>query len=117
MSRTGIVRLTVVALGGLAVVVAFGALVASMRGGGQPAGLAFVRGAGWIVPLVGGAAVGAFSWLILSGTTFGEVSCTPSTVPCPLCGTDVLEDWRMCPYCGESYELTLEDPGSSTLIT
>jgi hypothetical protein len=113
MSRNGIVRFIVVVLSGIAVVVALAALVASMRDGGQPLGAAFARSAGWIVPLVAGGAVGGFTWLMLSSTAGGQRSCGGPMVPCPLCGNEVLGEWRMCPYCGESFEDVAE--GETTL--
>ena len=115
MSRNGIVRFTVVVLSGIAVVIALAALVASMRDGGQPLGPAFARSAGWIVPLVAGGAVGGFTWLMLSGTQRGEQSCGGPMVPCPVCGNEVLEEWRMCPYCGESFEVVAEAETSAPI--
>ena len=114
MRRVGIIRFAVVTLSGIAVMVALAALVTSMRTG-QPLGSGFLHDVGWLVPLVAGGAVGGLSWLMLSGTNSGGATCDRPGEVCPLCGSEVRGDWRMCPYCGGSLEPVVEAESSTHL--
>jgi hypothetical protein len=95
------VRLTVATLGVLAVgTVAVVVLTASSADGRFVA-----EGTAWVVPLVAGCGVGLVSWLLLAGTGSGSDSSTRRiSVRCVSCGAEILEDWRLCPYCGGSNE-------------
>lgn len=96
-----IMRLVAAVLGGIAVVTVLGALVIAVSSG---RGLV-PAGAGWVVPLVVGGSVGLLSWFLLTETPSEDGSdAKRATVTCALCGTEVLEDWRLCPYCGELNE-------------
>lgn len=56
---------------------------------------------GLAVPLSSVFVVLGVIWLLLSQRPAGpETSGTFRYVACPSCGRDVLEDWRLCPYCG-----------------
>ncbi len=93
------VRLTVAAAGGVAAVAALATFLVVSSGGerGAPAG--------WAVPLIAGAGVGLLSWFLLASTGRGESrGASPVLVRCVSCGAEVLEDWRLCPYCGGSSE-------------
>lgn len=94
-------RLAAAALGGLSVVTVFSALVIAAVSGRGPVHL----GAGWVVPLVAGCSVGLLSWFLLTDTP-GEANgdARGTNVSCSSCGTEVREDWRLCPYCGGSIE-------------
>jgi hypothetical protein len=74
------------------------------------AGAVLVRGvtagalplnSGWAIPLVAGGSVGLLSWFLLAGRAHGG-STEPrrAMVRCASCGTELLEEWRLCPYCG-----------------
>jgi len=58
---------------------------------------------GWTIPIVSLVVIGVAAWLLLAGAGTGRSSETDSRyVACPSCGRSVLEDWRLCPYCGLS---------------
>ncbi len=60
-------------------------------------------GDGWAVPILAGGGVGLLSWLLLSADSRSD-SATPrrTMVRCTSCGMELLEDWRLCPFCGAS---------------
>ena len=59
----------------------------------------------WAIPLLAGGAVGLLALFLLAGTNLEDERGTGrSAVSCPMCGKQVLEDWRLCPYCGGSNE-------------
>lgn len=63
---------------------------------------------GWMVPVAAGAAVGLVAWVALgTGTASDPDSIIRDEHPCAACGRMILDDWRLCPYCG-----TLVDDGS-----
>jgi hypothetical protein len=89
-------RVVAAALGGVAAVMALTALVIAVSvAGSKPIG------PGWVVPLVVGGTVGLLSWLLLStAPALPDSSDKKAAALCPKCGSEVFEDWRICPYCG-----------------
>jgi hypothetical protein len=101
-----IARFAVIASGVFAVLVGIAALVIGELSGSRH----IPASAGWAIPLLAGGAVGLLSLFLLAGTTLEEgQSVGRSTVSCPMCGERVLEDWRLCPFCGGSNEPTVGD--------
>jgi hypothetical protein len=89
------------AVGVAAALVAVAVFVTATMAGGR----AVPVGVGWAVPLVSGGAVGLLSWFLLSGSApDGGRSVKRTPTFCASCGAEVLEAWRICPYCGGSNE-------------
>ena len=113
MKRVGLLRVSAAALGGLAAVtalVAFGVLM-SMRSGVL---VSATQAPLWALPLVAGGTVGVLSWFLLDGARTSE---DPSddvrvTVACEHCGKTMLEDWRLCPHCGNTCDTVVSGNGS-----
>ncbi|NTU71548.1 MAG: zinc ribbon domain-containing protein [Coriobacteriia bacterium] len=68
----------------------------------------FSDAVGWTIPLVAGASVGLLSWLLLVGVGVHEPE-SPKSTRCVSCGTQIFEEWRLCPYCGGSQESVAVD--------
>lgn len=114
MNRAALLRLAAAFTGGVAVVVVLAALVRMGAADGART-RALTVGAGWAVPIVAGATVGILSWLLLGGDYAPETTDSGlSTVDCPACGTELLREWRLCPYCGlKSDEAPCEEVASA----
>ncbi|HEX9092376.1 MAG TPA: hypothetical protein VF902_00185 [Coriobacteriia bacterium] len=60
---------------------------------------------GWTLPLASAFVIVGVGWLLLSqGSRRGRGSSKAISLPCPTCGRTVMDDWRMCPYCGRVLE-------------
>jgi hypothetical protein len=84
-------------------VVCLAAVAALMLAGLETgfSGTVLVGPLGWIAPLVTVLVVGAAAWALLGDAEPGvNDGSAMHTEPCGSCGRDVLEGWRMCPYCG-----------------
>jgi len=89
---------TATALGGLAMAAGLAAIIIAAMGGRL-----IPEGAVWAIPLVAGGTVGLLSWFLLAGASDeGTPDAGPVKTRCASCGVEVLEDWRLCPYCGGS---------------
>jgi hypothetical protein len=97
------VRLTLIALGVVAALAALVALGAIVILGSTGKGLVDTT-VGAAVPLVAGGAVAILSWLLLGGPLRDSGDSRKATVRCVSCGTEVREEWRLCPYCGGPYQ-------------
>jgi hypothetical protein len=105
-------KLAAAVLGGFAVVTALAALAVAVSDAGHVAAREV-----WVVPLVAGGAVGLFSWYLLSGAGSSEHRAAGrATVGCAACGAEILDDWRLCPYCGAASGPQRAE-GESTLIS
>lgn len=109
MTRIPLIRVAAAALGGLAAATAlFGLLIVADAGRGFPRVASSTPG--WVVPLAAGGLVGAIAWLLLSDRgSQREGSTQPQSTLCSSCGSPVMSDWRLCPYCGHFIEA--EQPG------
>ena len=52
------------------------------------------------VPLAAGAVIGLGAWALLDDPAPALQDSPHAEVACPTCGQTILEDWRLCPYCG-----------------
>ena len=100
MSRRPEFRVAAAVFGGVAVAVSLLGILAFMNAGKGFTGCAATTALGWTIPLVAGGLVGFASWLLLveRETDDDHHEFTAST--CSACGSPVIDDWRMCPYCG-----------------
>jgi hypothetical protein len=56
---------------------------------------------GWGLPLLAGTLIGGVAWgLLFAAPRYRKEDPSRHSVPCPSCDKAVMEDWRMCPYCG-----------------
>lgn len=96
-----IMRLAAGALGTFAVLTVVAGLVLAASAGRGTAS----ADTGWVIPLAAGGFAGLFSWFLLTGKAGGERrEAKRPTVNCALCGSEVFEEWRLCPFCGGSSE-------------
>ncbi len=100
MSRSPAVRITAALLGGVAAASALFAVLLVATADERGAGFRSL-GHGWGVPLLAGVVVGILSWLLLNESPVDDESRALSGhTLCSACGSPILEDWRLCPYCG-----------------
>lgn len=61
---------------------------------------------GWVVPLIAGLVIGGVSLLLLDGGSRREPEQARElgARSCMSCGSSVIDEWRMCPDCGELLE-------------
>lgn len=59
---------------------------------------------GWLVPLISGVSVAGIVWSVMRSDIAANQLGEHARSSCETCGGMVLEDWRMCPHCGEQFE-------------
>jgi hypothetical protein len=98
-------------LGGLALAALLTAALAVANG---TQGIAYCTALrfGWIVPLFAGLVIGGVALLLLDSRGAGRDSIrdTSAQWACPACDNPILEDWRMCPYCGQLLSCDMSTP-------
>lgn len=64
-------------------------------------GSAIASPLGWTLPLMTAFVVVGVAWLLMSQShgKADDDGFDMSTVACPACGSSVLREWRLCPYC------------------
>lgn len=85
---------SVTAVGGIV-----GLLLVSLSGRGFDSSTARIA-LGWTLPLFSAAIAGGVSWLLLSDRDVTDPEVPVTTAHCGACGSAMVEDWRLCPYCG-----------------
>ena len=57
----------------------------------------------WLVALVAGVLIGAVTLILLESrqSARGDEDSSLASAECPACGNPILEEWRLCPHCGE----------------
>lgn len=114
MVRVPILRAAAAIVGGLAAAAGLFGLLAVADAGRGPL-QQVIAGPGWLIPIVAGGIVGTLAWVLLSGNDHVEPD--PTTTPtatCPSCDSQVLSDWRLCPYCGRFVDESQEGDASFT---
>lgn len=100
MSRKPVIRVSVAVLGGIAVAVSLLGLLMIANAGRGFAGCAATTAFGWTIPLIAGGLVGVASWLLLTGHEGDDIGDDLHSSACAVCGQPIIEEWRLCPYCG-----------------
>lgn len=102
---------TATTLGGLALVAGLAAVLVAAMGEMRMIPATAV----WAIPLVAGGTVGLLSWFLLGGVSDEEArDAGPAKARCATCGMEVLEEWRLCPYCGGSARPFTAGDGASS---
>lgn len=57
-------------------------------------------GLGWLIPVIAAGLVVLLSWALLSPHHRHDEQSTPVMVLCSACDSVMMQEWRMCPYCG-----------------
>jgi len=57
-------------------------------------------GLGWLIPAIAAGLVVLLSWALLSPHRRHDEQSTPVMVRCSSCDAVMMQEWRMCPYCG-----------------
>jgi len=57
-------------------------------------------GLGWVIPAIAAGLVVLLSWALLSSHHRHDEQSTPVMVRCTSCDAVMMQEWRMCPYCG-----------------
>lgn len=115
MKRTLLAGTTGTLLGSLATGVALFAVVAYFNRGTGFSFCTATTGLGWTVPLITGLLIAGVVVLLLGSaedTTEAPPELRSST--CSACGTSIIDEWRMCPHCGELLECDVAMPGATS---
>lgn len=68
---------------------------------------------GWIAPLLAASIIGGLAWILLGQEPHGDGLDAPPAASCTSCGREVLDRWRLCPYCGTMLHLESTNRGES----
>lgn len=72
---------------------------------------------GWLIPLLSGAIVAVIAWMLIEGGRDGSSESsesTPESTTCMHCESTILQEWKLCPYCGQLRECDMRiDPRAS----
>jgi hypothetical protein len=94
-------RLLLAVAGAFGAAVALFALLLAVNQGLGFGGCTGTGPLGWSLPLVSGLLIGGVAWgLLFTAPNRSDEKGARHCVPCPSCDKAVMEDWRMCPYCG-----------------
>ena len=104
-------RIVYAVLGGLALAAL---LIAALAVANGTQGIAYCTASrfGWMVPLFAGLVIGGVALLLLDSRNTGRESIRDTSAPsvCPACDKPILEDWRMCPHCGQLLSCDMNTP-------
>jgi hypothetical protein len=100
VSRRPIVKIIAAVLGGIAVAVSLLGLLVVANGSEGLSASAATTAFGWTIPLIAGGLVGLASWLLLNGDEAEDEGRDLLASTCDVCGRQIFEEWRLCPYCG-----------------
>jgi len=100
MHKKTVRRLTLVIAAGIVLVGVALATLAVLGTG--PLGNSSTGVLGWIIPIVAGSVIGLAAFLLLdSDQADSGLRVELKAATCSSCGAEVMEEWRMCPDCGE----------------
>jgi predicted RNA-binding Zn-ribbon protein involved in translation (DUF1610 family) len=100
VQKKAVKRLALVIAGGFVLTGVVLAMLAFLESGylGDSSAASF----GWIIPVVAGTVIGVVAFLLLdSDRSATEADVGLKSTTCSACGAEIIEDWRMCPDCGE----------------
>lgn len=100
MQRWKLSRLLVLIAGALAAIGVLVAVLVIVNAGWVFDGCTGTGALGWVLPLLTGSVVGLVAWVLLFKAPNYRDEDPRHSVPCPSCNKAVMQDWRMCPYCG-----------------
>jgi len=100
VARKPVFRVAAAVFGGVAVAVSLLGILAFVNADEGFAGCAATTALGWTIPLVAGGLVGLTSWLLLVERDSGDDRPGLQSSRCDACGSPVVDEWRLCPYCG-----------------
>ncbi|MDR3686351.1 MAG: zinc ribbon domain-containing protein [Coriobacteriia bacterium] len=101
MSRVSAKRMLVLAAAAVALALLVALGLAALRGGDSAVSrLLGLRTLELGVPLAAGAVIGLGAWALLDDPVPAPQDASYAEMACPVCGRAILEDWRLCPYCG-----------------
>jgi len=100
--------------GGLAVGVSLLGLLMIANAGQGFAGCTATTALGWTIPLIAGGLVGLASWILLTEREGEDSGRELRSTACEVCGHRVLDEWRLCPYCGTITEQQVSRPPRAT---
>lgn len=113
MKDSPLLRTALAVFGGVCAAILMLGVLAVVNGGLSFADCTGTARTGWIVPLIGGIVIGLTSLALLQSgeevdRTNENASMHAST--CLACGNPILDEWRLCPHCGELLECSTDKP-------
>lgn len=114
MIRSPFAKLVLAVLGGILGVALMLGILSVVNGGKGFVCCTGTTGIGWVVPLIGGLVIGAVSLALLGSEKDeqppDEIGLRSSS--CPSCGSSILDEWRLCPHCGQLLECQVQVAGA-----
>ncbi len=113
--RGGVRQFTLAVLSGTALVALVVAVLSLLNSGAQGQNGLAPAWYGWVVPLGSVVVILGVIWLLLAKAPSGDEGAARfRQVVCPTCGREVLDDWRLCPYCGGRLVPVSDEAGADT---
>ncbi|MDZ4063806.1 MAG: zinc ribbon domain-containing protein [Coriobacteriia bacterium] len=95
----------------IAAVGAAAALAIAIETGGGIGGCTTTVAFRWFVPLVAAAVIGGVAVMLLDGHPSESVSVdTLQSGACAVCGSAIIDEWKLCPHCGALLECDVRMP-------
>jgi hypothetical protein len=103
--RSEIRRVVVAVMAGVLLCSAMLAIIVVVNQGLDLSGCVAATPLGWTAILVSGLVIAVAGWMLFSAGRRFDDGPRLATVECPVCGRAVLEEWRLCPYCGSEADV------------
>lgn len=106
-------RTALAVVGGVGAAVLMLGVIAFVNGGLGFAECTGTARAGWIVLLIGGIVIGLASLALLGSGNEADRTRETTTLhssTCVACGNSILDEWRLCPHCGQLLECSTDSP-------
>ena len=102
MRSSAVMRFVLVVVGSLAAAGVLLALLLLINSDCGFVGCSGLMPYGWIIPLVAGVVLGLVVMLLMNqDDAASEDSSEMRSTACSACGEMIIDDWRLCPHCGQ----------------
>ncbi|MDP2182739.1 MAG: hypothetical protein Q8K99_09250 [Actinomycetota bacterium] len=111
MDRIHLTRTYLLAPIAVVATAAAAALVIAIETGGGIGGCTSTAAFRWFVPLLAAAVIGGVAIMLLEGSPSESASTdTLQSGTCAVCGSAIMDEWKLCPHCGALLECDVRMP-------
>lgn len=101
MHTTPLIRLIAAAAVGVGAAAGLLGVIYYVNADGGFATCTVSTGLGWTVPVVAGLTASGLAWALTVSAHGRQGRTRVAASVCPACGGTVMDDWRLCPHCGQ----------------